>query len=579
MSRHISTRLSESWIKAAVAGSLWASFEIIIGSFLHNLRIPFAGTILAFASVALVIGFVQVWKVRGLVWKAGLVAALLKSISPSAIILGPMVGIFSEALIIELFILLMGRNLPAYMLGGAFAVLSALLHKVVSLLVIYGFDLVVIVEQLYRYIIRQLGMEKGDPWLLIGAIVAAYCLAGILAAITGYVAGRRALQLQVETGHIHPGSKAGFPEQEGLGRSSPWMLLFHLACIVLCLYVINTLPVQYSLFPALGYAAFCLFRYKRSMRSFRKPSFWLWFMAITLLAAIFWNGLSKGHVWDLEGLMAGIRMNLRAVVILTGFAALSQELRNPLIRTILYHHGFASVYHSVSLAFSVLPGIIGSLPGVRKIMASPVASLGMIISHSAAVYPSLKAELACRNRVLIITGEVQQGKTGFLMKLMELLTARGIRMKGIIAPGVHDEGGRIGYNLRDIQSGREQVYIRNLHHEGWFRHGKYYFSPEGLAFGHEIFSRIGEENTDLVVVDEVGPVELRGRGWSDDLEMLTSRTKLPMLWVVRKRILKRAIRQWNIGEVLVIDAGSDSLPAILDEILEFLNAPGEGFCH
>ena len=144
-----SARLSETWLKAAVVGSLWASFEIIIGSFLHNLRFPFAGTILSFASVALVIAFLQVWDNKGLIWRAGLIAALLKSMSPSAIILGPMIGIFSEALILEFVIMLFGRNLLGYLLGGALAVLSALMHKLVSLLVTYGFDLVIIVDQLY----------------------------------------------------------------------------------------------------------------------------------------------------------------------------------------------------------------------------------------------------------------------------------------------------------------------------------------------------------------------------------------------------------------------------------------------
>ena len=113
------------------------------------------------------------------------------------------------------------------------------------------------------------------------------------------------------------------------------------------------------------------------MRSFLKPSFWIWFMAITILAAIFWNGLSKGNLWDAEGLIVGLRMNLRAIVILTGFAALSRELRNPIIRTVLYHHGFASVYYAVGLAFSVLPGVVDSLPGVKKLIADPMGSLAL----------------------------------------------------------------------------------------------------------------------------------------------------------------------------------------------------------
>ncbi len=570
MPRRFSARLSETWLKAAVVGSLWASFEIIIGSFLHNMRVPFAGTILSFASVGLVIAFIQVWKDRGLVWRAGLVAALLKSISPSAIILGPMVGIFSEAVIIEFFLVLLGRNLPAYLLGGAFAVLSALIHKVVSLLVIYGFDLLVIVEQLYRYIIRQLGMAEGEPMLLIGIITAAYGVVGMLAAVLGYLGGRKALTMEVSAGGISPGKGKSLFGQAYVRHSSPWYLIFHLVCIVLCLYLINTLPIWFSAFPALGYAAFCLYGYKGSMRSFRKPSFWIWFMAITLLAAIFWNGLSKGNLWDLEGLLVGLKMNLRAVVILTGFAALSQELRNPVVRTVLYHNGFASVYHAVTLAFSVLPGIVGSLPGMKKLLASPVATLALVVRQASSVYPALQEEIAGQNRVVVITGEIQQGKTTFLKILLEELARHGVRTRGLLARGVHDDSGRIGYDLENISTGETCEYIRNTPSEGWYRHGKYFFSPEGLAFGRKILQAINDENTDLAVVDEVGPVEMKGRGWASDIERLVDSTRLPQLWVVRKQLVKKAIRYWNIGEVLVVDIGVDDHQATIIGLLDFV---------
>jgi len=49
-------KLNELWMKAAVVGGLWASLEIIVGSFLHNTRLPFAGSILAFAGTIILIG-------------------------------------------------------------------------------------------------------------------------------------------------------------------------------------------------------------------------------------------------------------------------------------------------------------------------------------------------------------------------------------------------------------------------------------------------------------------------------------------------------------------------------------------
>ena len=102
---------NDIWLKSAVIGSLWASFEIIIGSFFHNIHFPFAGTILTIIGVSILTAFGVVWNEKGFFWRAGLICALMKSISPSAILIGPMIGIFSEALIMELVLLIFGRNL------------------------------------------------------------------------------------------------------------------------------------------------------------------------------------------------------------------------------------------------------------------------------------------------------------------------------------------------------------------------------------------------------------------------------------------------------------------------------------
>jgi len=111
--------LNTVWVQAAVAGGLWASVEIILGSFLHNLRIPLSGSILTGFSVIILIAFYHIWPRKGMIWRAGLICALMKSISPSAIIIGPMIGIFTVALIMDLIIRIGGNHLSSYLLAGA----------------------------------------------------------------------------------------------------------------------------------------------------------------------------------------------------------------------------------------------------------------------------------------------------------------------------------------------------------------------------------------------------------------------------------------------------------------------------
>src|SRR5512137_442670 len=89
------------WQRAAVLGSLWAAVEIVVGSFLHNLGVPFAGTVLAAFGVMVMTAGHRASPERGLIWRTALVCALMKSVSPSAVILGPMIGILMEGVLLE----------------------------------------------------------------------------------------------------------------------------------------------------------------------------------------------------------------------------------------------------------------------------------------------------------------------------------------------------------------------------------------------------------------------------------------------------------------------------------------------
>jgi hypothetical protein len=110
------------WSRAAVYGSLWAASEIVVGSFLHNLRIPFAGSLLAAFGVLVMTAGHRACPERGLIWRSALICALMKSISPSAVILGPMIGIAMEGALLEACVRLSGGRAAGYVVGGALAV-------------------------------------------------------------------------------------------------------------------------------------------------------------------------------------------------------------------------------------------------------------------------------------------------------------------------------------------------------------------------------------------------------------------------------------------------------------------------
>jgi nucleoside-triphosphatase THEP1 len=551
-----------TWLKAAVVGSIWASIEIILGSFLHNLRIPVSGMVLSIISVYLLVAVMQVWKEPGIIWRAGIICALMKSISPSAIILGPMTGILAEAFLIELFVFVFGRNLLGYMVSGALAVLSTILHKLVSLLIIYGFDLIKILEALYQFALKQLRIEELSPVFLIALISAIYILSGMTAAIGGYFAGRRYNQRQRQVGtpgRISLGQHNNlFNFTTGQKYSVP-LLFINLIAMAAILFFMNSKQILVPALLSAVYVGFCIYHYRSSLNRLKKPIFWLSFAAITLTTAFLWNGISKGTFFSMDGLLVGIRMNVRAVIMVLGFAAVSIELKNPLVKTVLFSGGMASLYQSLSLAFAALPYLISVFSTATSKRRWRRIRFQDLFDPAEALYQAFQTEHLYKPPVVIITGEVHQGKTTFTREIVNNLLEKNTKIAGFLAIGINTDTKRTGFILHDIESAEQIPLCSKRFDETSLSFGRYYFNPEALLKGAEILSDKNLSDKQLIVIDEIGPLELSGQGWSNAIENCTKKYPIPQLWVVRKSVVKKISRKWNVGNIFIFDISHDTI--------------------
>ena len=372
------------WLKSAVIGSLWASVEIIMGSFFHNLQLPFAGTLLAVFTVVFIVAVLQLWNQTGLIWRAGLICALMKSISPSAVILGPMTGIFFEAILLELFIFLFGRNIFGYIIAGSMAVLSALLHKLLTLLIIYGWDSVKILANLYRYAMKQLHIENINPLHALIALTSIYVFLGIFAAITGYIIGQKAKQkkssnsIEDKIDFSKADSFFGFNKNQ---KFSVLLLWLNIGLVISGMIIINYSGLIYGTVFALAYIIFNSIRYKNAFRQFKRPFLWLQLILLTVLASLFYTKSSESSLFNLEGLFIGLNMSVRAIIVILGFSSISVELRNPIVKTVLYKRGFSQLYNSLGLAFSALPSIIANVSKPKQIFKKPFKTIVEILLY------------------------------------------------------------------------------------------------------------------------------------------------------------------------------------------------------
>ncbi len=374
--------LDRVWLKASVAGSLWASFEIIAGSVLHNLHIPFAGSVLTAFAIILLISFTQIWPERGLILKAGLICALMKSISPSAVILGPMIGILSEALIIEVVIFLFGRNIIVFIAAGSFAMLSSLAHKIINLIILYGFNLLDIYANLYNYAARQFSNSDHSPENLLYLLIFIYLLIGSSSAFSGYLIGRKAVRTERKV-KIYPLSNALSNSSLIQKKFNISLLIAHFIYVPVVLYLFsyyNNLILNASLTSI--YFLGCIYYYQNIAGKLLKPFLWFQFLVIFILASLFLESSSPGHYSLIRGLKGGFEMLIRAVFIITAFSAISIELLNPSIRNFLVKKGFNKLYASLQLSFNALPEMIQNMKGNLKWLKNPLKSIAGMVNDA-----------------------------------------------------------------------------------------------------------------------------------------------------------------------------------------------------
>ncbi|TSA37899.1 MAG: DUF2478 domain-containing protein [Porphyromonadaceae bacterium] len=551
--------MSDKWLRAATIGSIWASIEIIIGSFLHNLRLPLAGSILSFFAVVLMVSFLKLWPQKGIVWRAGLICALMKSISPSAVILGPMTGILLEALLMELGLFVFGLNLAGMIFGGMLAVLSALFHKAVNLLILYGTDFATLLNRLVQYAAKQLKIESvtGIDVLILLAII--YLVAGALAAITGWRLSQNIPEYRDQTaGWEHSPERTnrlfGFSERQSY---SVFLLAGHISVLTILLLGMNRFQVQYWVPPVALYLLFCLLRYKRALNQLLRPRFWIQLILITLLSTVLLQSVATGHWFDRSGFEAGIMMNLRAFMVLTAFTAISTELKNPLVKALVFRKGLASLYKSVSLAFSVLPGILS----LRASSAPRIAFRAIITAYllrANLIFEQFKNLEASLPDIYLVIGDREEGKTTFLLKMVNDLIAEGKKVSGFMAIGIHDRDGvRHGFAIRNIETGEEAEFCVTDGNPHWEKIGKFRINPDGLAKGYEWMASERIRHSDILVIDELGPLEMAGKGWSDLIGRILQEDPKTMIWTVRRNLAAKIAVKWNVGTVSFIDIAKE----------------------
>ena len=182
----------------AVFGTLWGLSEISLGSMLKSLNIPFSGALLSAIGLAIALVGRSFVPKKGSTLFIGVVAMLLKLFSLGGVIIGPMVGIFSEALVAEIVLTLAGKpRRITFLLAGALGVAWTLLQPFVTGPLLFGRTLFVVWLDLLDTGTRFLGLDANAAFVIVAALLAIYLSIGC---VVGWLSWDLAHQLKARIG-------------------------------------------------------------------------------------------------------------------------------------------------------------------------------------------------------------------------------------------------------------------------------------------------------------------------------------------------------------------------------------------
>lgn len=170
------------------------------------------------------------------------------------------------------------------------------------------------------------------------------------------------------------------------------------------------------------------------------------------------------------------------------------------------------------------------------------------------------------NTVHIIAGDQGSGKSTLMMHLLWEARLLQLRCGGFLALGYWHNNKRSGFDLQLIDSGRVLPFCRDNQLPGWEPLRRFFFSRDALQAGIGELTSLRDRNIDLWLIDEIGPIELKGGLWHGVFSHLVKNHKVPLVVSMRPALIEEICRYFEINDYAVHLVGETTASVLLSEI-------------
>ncbi|MCS7136448.1 MAG: NTPase [Nitrososphaerota archaeon] len=169
-------------------------------------------------------------------------------------------------------------------------------------------------------------------------------------------------------------------------------------------------------------------------------------------------------------------------------------------------------------------------------------------------------------KLFVLTGAPGSGKTTVVLRLVEILKNMGLSVGGMYTREVRSSGVRVGFEIVDVATGKVGTLAWTGCGPGP-RVGKYVVNLRDLE---EVGVKAIElaSQFDVVVVDEVGPMELKSRKFKEAVRKLLAKGRPAVLTIhyrASDELLDEIRRLVGDRSIVVTFDNRDSLPMVLAE--------------
>ena len=170
-------------------------------------------------------------------------------------------------------------------------------------------------------------------------------------------------------------------------------------------------------------------------------------------------------------------------------------------------------------------------------------------------------EIPGPKKPILIVGGIGAGKTSTGFDLVRELRSAQIPIGGVLAPRTMDDTRTVGYSVIDLEADESRGFASFV--PSRIKVGRFFISEEGLGFAQRAIITAANRG-DVVFVDEVGRLELAGKGHAPPVRHLLETEGLPVLFV-RDAFVDEVLETFGIEESHIFRTPSGSEPTPNDQ--------------